>query len=302
MYQWYKNATVCIVYLKDVTSRPSTRRDSKAYAEFAASSWFERGWTLQELLAPDIVVFCNADWEVIGHTHRRSTLLRDVYGSDITSEVSQITGIPESCLYGGSIRAASIAQRLGWASRRQTSRVEDEAYCLLGIFNINMPLIYGEGRMAFARLQEEIIKRSTDQSILAWEVHYSFAPTRSVLASSPRHFPRILDQESETVMQDHDHYTITNKGLLLRADLRVLTTYGRVLTIYGPTVDERFHYWYLYLNYCRNGTPARILVTKAAYSDLYLRVHENLIDAEDGWREGELLEKQLVYLATGNEV
>ena len=295
MYQWYQYATECIVYLKDATSKPSTRRDSKSYAEFSTSSWFERGWTLQELLAPEIVVFCNADWEVIGHKPCESRLPHDVYGFDITSELSQITGIPESCLYGGSIRAASIAQRLGWASRRQTSRVEDEAYCLLGIFNINMPLIYGEGRMAFARLQEEIIKRSTDQSILAWEVPYSFHLMGPVLASSPRDFPRILGHDRDKMILDHDHYTITNKGLLLRADLRALTTYGR-------TIDEPFHFWYLYLNYCRNGTPARILVTKAAHSDLYFRVYKNLLDEEGGWGEGELLEKQLVYLATGNKV
>ncbi|KAH8163127.1 hypothetical protein CIB48_g5096, partial [Xylaria polymorpha] len=62
----------------------------------------------------------------------------------------------------------SVASRLQWASERQTTRAEDIAYCLLGIFDVNMPLLYGEGQRAFVRLQEVILKSTSDQSIFAW--------------------------------------------------------------------------------------------------------------------------------------
>ena len=299
MYDWYENATECFVYLKDVTGRLDTRTASALYQELSRSSWFERGWTLQELLAPAIVVFCNAHWEVIGHQERSfgGSLLQSVsiefYGSSLQTWVSQITGIPKQFLSGVWIaRDATIAQRMSWASQRRTSRVEDEAYCLLGIFDVNMPLIYGEGRKAFIRLQEEIIKRSTDQSILAWDQSFTSGP--SVLASSPRDFPRIYDNDSEIVILDHNHYTITNRGLLIRADLSVIE-----LADTGPVT---FEYCYLSLKYCRNGSPIRILLQKARHSDLYFRGDQYMLDASYRWRETELLEDQSVYLATGNEV
>ena len=304
MYDWYENAAECFVYLKDVTGRPDTRTETALYEELSRSSWFERGWTLQELLAPAIVVFCNKDWEVIGHQARSfgGSLLQsvsiDFYGSSWQTWVSQITGIPKQFLSGVWIaRDASIAQRMSWASQRRTSRVEDEAYCLLGIFDVNMPLIYGEGQKAFTRLQEEIIKRSTDQSILAWDQRSTYMyPQRkpSVLASSPRDFPRIYEYESETMLFDRNHHTITNKGLLVRADLSVIE-HAHI----GPLSPE---YCYLRLKYCRNGSRVRILLQKATHSESYFRGTQYMLDKSSPWRETELLKDQPVYLATGNEV
>lgn len=118
-----------------------------------------RGWTLQELLAPTSVRFFAEDWKFIGTKDFLSDLL------------SRITGIDAATLKGRPVREESIAKRMSWASKRVTTRVEDLAYCLIGIFGVNLPLLYGEGERAFIRLQEEIMKSSDDQSLFAWEVN-----------------------------------------------------------------------------------------------------------------------------------
>ncbi|KAM3460165.1 hypothetical protein NHJ6243_006211 [Beauveria neobassiana] len=167
MYQWYFDADRCYAYLADVPSPKAT---------FQESEWFERGFTLQELLAPVEVYFLDDQWNDIG----TKTSLRNA--------VSFRTGIPSDILSGiADIDTASIAQRMSWAASRKTSRLEDRAYCLMGIFGVNMPLIYGEGERAFTRLQEEIMKISDDQSIFAWE---SSDTRTGLLATSPAAFAR----------------------------------------------------------------------------------------------------------------
>ncbi|RSL90252.1 hypothetical protein CDV31_015732, partial [Fusarium ambrosium] len=161
MMRWYQNSEVCYTYLVDVPSGLGRGQE----AAFRRSRWFTRGWTLQELLAPSKLIFLFADWKVFE--------TRDA----LAGLVSSITGVEERFLHtaeawGDSERArldsASVAQRMSWASRRETTRIEDTAYCLLGIFGINMPLLYGEGPKAFIRLQEQILMSSDDQSLLAW--------------------------------------------------------------------------------------------------------------------------------------
>jgi hypothetical protein len=178
MFSWYTSAEECYVYMRDV---PSTAQSPalEFWRAFDSSEWFSRGWTLQELLAPTTVVFCSSKWEVFGHmqthTGRRQYLqlppFSGALGFELNERISQITGIQVQYLNGSeSIESASIARRMSWAANRRTIRIEDEAYCLLGLFGVNMPLLYGEGRKAFLRLQEEIIKRSDDQSIFAWSL------------------------------------------------------------------------------------------------------------------------------------
>jgi hypothetical protein len=150
MYRWYQESGVCYTYLADVSSRA-------ADGEFKKSRWFTRGWTLQELIAPSIVIFLDRKWRQIGTKSRWQ------------SKISEITGIPASILLEGNLECASVAQKMSWASKRKTTRVEDLAYCLIGIFGVNMPMLYGEGESAFLRLQEEIMKVSDDYSIFAWE-------------------------------------------------------------------------------------------------------------------------------------
>ncbi|KAF4631600.1 hypothetical protein G7Y89_g6537 [Cudoniella acicularis] len=158
MYTWYKNAKACYAYLADVP--PSGLwdvADSVNFAHFAASRWFTRGWTLQELIAPPGVEFFAQDWTRIGTKDYLSHV------------ISRITGIDEATLKGRSVKEVSVAKRMSWASKRVTTRIEDIAYCLIGIFGINLPLLYGEGERAFIRLQEEIMRSSDDQSLFAWE-------------------------------------------------------------------------------------------------------------------------------------
>ncbi|KAI8261419.1 hypothetical protein K4K58_001293 [Colletotrichum sp. SAR11_239] len=157
MFTWYQKADVCYAFLADVSSIDDP---SNAESQFRRSRWFERGWTLQELLAPSRVRFYNRDWSLLGTKRQLSTV------------VAQTTGIPRPFLLGtADLREASVAQRMSWAANRVTKRKEDIAYCLLGIFGVNLPMIYGEGDQAFARLQEEIMRRNTDDSILAWNLN-----------------------------------------------------------------------------------------------------------------------------------
>lgn len=153
MYAWYKAAMLCIVYLNDV-HRSSWEDHLKE------SEWFKRGWTLQELIAPEELIFVDKDWDVIGTKKILATRL------------AEITGINKHALLTGNLDRISIATKMSWASRRRTTRPEDIAYSLMGIFDVHMPTIYGEGDRAFIRLQEEIMKRSNDQSIFAWSEQF----------------------------------------------------------------------------------------------------------------------------------
>lgn len=170
MYQWYKDSATCYAYLSDVLihrkpsnlthhpGHPFYREDGMRYSSSPSySRWFSRGWTLQELLAPVKLQFFDKNWNSIGMKE------------DHMNTISEITNIDLFALNGGDLRRLSIARRMSWAANRQTTRIEDMAYCLLGVFSINMPLLYGEGAKAFIRLQEEILKISNDQSLFAWK-------------------------------------------------------------------------------------------------------------------------------------
>ncbi|KIW21483.1 hypothetical protein PV08_02063 [Exophiala spinifera] len=173
MYRWYEGSGLCYAYLEDVSSRPFNRA-----FELWQSRWFTRGWTLQELIAPAIVLFLSKEWEEIGTK------------SSLRKYIQKITRVPINILEGDDLESASVAQRMSWAAERQTTRVEDIAYCLMGIFDVNMPLLYGEGDRAFRRLQEEIMKVSDDQSLFAWDTKWR---RPCFLAPSPRFFYEVGD-------------------------------------------------------------------------------------------------------------
>ncbi|KAK1594583.1 heterokaryon incompatibility protein-domain-containing protein [Colletotrichum navitas] len=154
MFQWYRDSDVCYVYLSDATgTQPVYIEDDWPSA---VSRWYSRGWTLQEVIAPAQVRFLRRDWTDVGSKE------------DHLDAISTITGIDIYALKGGDLSRMSVARRFKWLARRETTRIEDMAYCMLGIFDINMPLLYGEGTKAFIRLQEEIINTTEDQSIFAW--------------------------------------------------------------------------------------------------------------------------------------
>jgi hypothetical protein len=154
MFRYYQKAAICYAYLADV---PSDFDEDLESSIFSSSRWFTRGWTLQELIAPSKVNFYSSDWKKLGSK------------ASLRSLLSKISKIDSSTLKDATnIQHVSVAQKMAWAANRMTTRIEDMAYCLLGIFNINMPLLYGEGEKAFLRLQEEIMKVTEDQSIFAW--------------------------------------------------------------------------------------------------------------------------------------
>lgn len=158
MYAWYERSGICYAILEDVPGKD----DVEFKNEFLESRWFKRGWTLQELLAPKRVEFFGMQHSTWVHLGDRSKL---------QPLVSECTSIESTSLTGEtrrSVHKASIAERMSWVAKRETTRDEDIAYCMLGLFSVNMPLLYGEGVRAFMRLQEEIMKTSDDQSIFAW--------------------------------------------------------------------------------------------------------------------------------------
>lgn len=174
MFRYYKNAKKCYVYLADLKRNAHSR-------EFCASAWFGRGWTLQELLAPPELEFYTQDWELYG------TLMECI------DDVCRETSIPVNILKSKKniltrLAGCSVAAKMSWAARRKTRRIEDEAYCLLGIFNVFMPIMYGEGRNAFARLQKSIFEQCSDPTIFAWKAKDSSIIATGLFAFSPADF------------------------------------------------------------------------------------------------------------------
>ncbi|KAN0110643.1 HET domain containing protein [Hyaloscypha variabilis] len=227
MYRWYQGATQCFVYFEDVkgwlSPKHKPRGDEPVLAEIQRSRWFTRGWTLQELIAPKTIRFFNHDWKCLGENY------------SLNGFISSVTTIPERILLGiGDITSCSIAKRMSWAASRKTTREEDMAYCLLGIFGVNMPLLYGEGGRAFIRLQEEILKESDDQSIFAWGLMNPDADQlgsedrepslrigdQGVLATHPSNFAGSADIVPYPGDPDRQPFSMTNRGL--RIELPVL--------------------------------------------------------------------------------
>ncbi|PIL28778.1 hypothetical protein GSI_08822 [Ganoderma sinense ZZ0214-1] len=174
MYRWYSLADICVAYLADVPPGDNHHADDSC---FHRSRWFRRGWTLQELIAPVWLEFLSQDWAPIGSKHVLVSLVESVTDIDY-----------EALLKLKPLDAFSVAQRLSWAAKRETTREEDRAYSLLGIFDIHIPTIYGEGDRAFRRLQEPIMQRIPDQSLFAWGDVYlpgSQLPSSSLPTDDP---------------------------------------------------------------------------------------------------------------------
>jgi hypothetical protein len=177
MWRYYEESNICYVYLADVP-------DSHAGwgRMFAGSVWWSRGWTLQELLAPVCVEFYANNWEPIGTKLERH------------EQIAEITLInPNALIREKAIDLFSTAERFSWAAHRNVTREEDEAYSLLGLFDVNMPLLYGEGRAkAFARLQEAIYSSTADQSMFLFR-HSLYYGSQPLLADSPTRFCERID-------------------------------------------------------------------------------------------------------------
>jgi hypothetical protein len=204
MFKYYQEAALCVAYLEDW-------QDTMNLDALKNCKWFTRGWTLQELIAPrpDKMLFFGKDWEVGG------TKL------ELARYIAQATSIDQYMLNGTKeITDFPVAVRFSWAAHRATKRREDRAYSLLGIFGINMEMIYGEGDNAFLRLQQEIIKQSTDMSIFAWMAATNSQKYMGLLAPSPDVFAKSsgLVAQRFALLQLRD-YSLTNRGIKFQMPL-----------------------------------------------------------------------------------
>lgn len=219
MFRWYKNSATCYAYLSDVSESDTSLctspgpgiLESQFSTSFSQSRWFTRGWTLQELIAPDIVIFLNGAWQEIGTRSSLIELLVDSTGIDQAlfehnRHLHDITQL---------LRGYPIAQRMSWAANRRTTRVEDVAYSLIGLFDVNMPLLYGEGSKAFTRLQREIMNDSDDFSIFAWEPEHMWSLSSSgLLAYSPACFPWMDDRIALVSTKLYGHSRLSSNPVL----------------------------------------------------------------------------------------
>lgn len=199
MFRWYQEATCCFALLEDVEA--NLEADGGVGEDFEGSRWFTRGWTLQELLAPFEVHYFDRNWKRIGSNET------------LAQRISKRTNIPEDVILTGEWPSATVAQRFSWMAGRETTRPEDLAYCLLGIFDVSMPMLYGEGERALIRLQEEIIRDTDDQSIFAWDVNEAGLGVKGigVLARHPGQFHD--GRHLECLPDRSGPYVLTNKGL-----------------------------------------------------------------------------------------
>ncbi|KAI5993012.1 hypothetical protein EDD15DRAFT_2167722, partial [Pisolithus albus] len=155
MFAWYRQSALTIAYLSDVTGIGS----------LGGSEWLRRGWTLQELLAPERVVFYTKTWSL----YKNITSLNHKMDAVVLEEVEGATGIERRFLKKFSPGLDDARLRLQWASTRTTTRAEDIAYSLFGIFNVHLPIMYGESaENALGRLLAEIVSQSGDISVLDW--------------------------------------------------------------------------------------------------------------------------------------
>lgn len=230
MFHWYKESSLCLAYLSDLEVNNFEHAESKTSEFMKDCVWFTRGWTLQELIGPEELEFYDQEWNFRGS---KKTLRH---------ELSKITGIDTDILEDSELLPTiPVGQRMSWAAHRKTTRVEDTAYCLFGIFGVNMPMIYGEGKNSFLRLQEEIAKSTNDLTLFAWtsqnESGVDRRPThssqqgkdlRGILAQSPSEFVdcgrlRILRDRVAPVKE----FAMTNNGL-------------RIETVLGSSPDKEY--------------------------------------------------------------
>ena len=214
MYRYYAVSAVCFIYLADVT----VGAGQDVLPMMINSRWFTRGWTLQELIAPAQRQVFDVAWTPITFSPPQDDQAADSSAaagvSMLNKALSRAAEVPPEVLQDrGRVSAFCVAQRMSWAAKRRTTREEDMAYCLMGLFDVHMPAIYGEGgRKAFRRLQMEIMQSSFDQSLFAWRGPY---PSSGLLARSPSDF-RCSSNIDIWGPMFTSSFTMTNVGLSVR--------------------------------------------------------------------------------------
>ncbi|KAG1737691.1 hypothetical protein EDB19DRAFT_1717330 [Suillus lakei] len=202
MFRWYRNSSICVAYLANTFTVDKLGDDE----------WFRRGWTLQELLAPKHIKFYGGKWDPLTDT------INDLDHPELLKEIENATTIRARFLQGRQFVPGpkDIAERMCWAAKRVTSRGEDRAYSLMGIFGVSLSIAYGEGPdYAFFRLVEAILQVSNNLDLLNWagEPAATSHPTR-MLPSSPDCY-LMRNRSTLPALNSPQYLTLTNRGLRL---------------------------------------------------------------------------------------
>lgn len=205
MYRWYSLAHVCIVYLGYALTVDDFDRDP----------WFTRGWTLQELLAPNALRFYGKDWHPIcPEVHAPHG---DKDNEVIARAITRVTGIPEIYVRRFDPSCELVAEVMTWSAKRKTTRMEDRAYALLGLFNITIPIAYGEGHRAFYRLMVALANECRTPAFFAWAGRHS--DYSNALPASSACYARLGPDAQDVVRRGdtgHPSYEVTKLGVVVK--------------------------------------------------------------------------------------
>lgn len=269
MFRWYRNANICIVHLADSSDSQQMMNDV----------WFTRGWTLQELLAPLSIKFFGKDWKPLRHTD----LPNDKHDDQLMKDISIITSISVEDLQHFSPGPTQIRKKMKWASKRTTTRVEDAAYSLIGIFDVSMPIAYGEGESAFHRLMEVIIQKCDEWDMFAWA-----GPSSSHSAAIPRlprcycpfdasKFPEERKDEQNREVHGDNEFRLTRQGL----QIKLAVVNGKL----EPQHDGTFRFIVPIVFTTASFAP--VVVQTSRSNDKYCEFALGIVNYERGQRRGE---------------
>lgn len=271
MFYWYRSSAICFAYLSDLqATKPGSPQLHKC-------RWFTRGWTLQELIAPRKIEFYDAKWNMIGTK------------KSLEDRLYRITGISKEVLREGKLMTTvPIAKRMAWASSRETTRIEDTAYSLMGIFNVNIPLLYGERENAFQRLQEEIVRTTHDSTIFAWQSRGYSHKYSGIFAKSPREFVIGGDdmQSSTHLNTDEEEFSITNKGVKMSTSLLYTDEHPGLYIL--PIGQGR-------VSWGKDKLTMGIYLAKFG-NDSFVRARHKTFHTFEGLKSHKRLDEQVIYI------
>ncbi|KAG6027117.1 hypothetical protein E4U41_001050 [Claviceps citrina] len=288
MFGWYRDSRICYALLSDLEleTRDAAAGASAMQASLGRCRWFTRGWCLQELLAPRDMRFFNARWQQVGTKN------------SLGKAIAAITGIPEAVLVSPQsrdIHLLPLARRISWMARRQTTRLEDRSYALLGILDIHMPMLYGEGEMAFRRLQEELIRKYNDLSVFAWTGPPRNSEYMPVMASSPSDFARDAARDGDGNWDEDDSGWELGNKLRTQFSLTNQGVYFPRATIYCQNGNESYRYHYLLILNYRDPSFRGIrdkewyIALQKVGPGLFVRIHETA-DRRRAFRSSAILD------------
>ncbi|WYZ40798.1 hypothetical protein EsH8_IV_001139 [Colletotrichum jinshuiense] len=223
--KYFKAAAVCFAFLSDL---PCGER-MPCQDTWTRCQFWNRAWTLQELILPSKIQFYDAQWHPRGERNSNT----------LSSLISHITGIDEDVLtHRKTLCETSVARKMSWAACKEVSKPEDIAYALLGIFDLCMPIVYGEGKeRAFRRLQEEIIKSNNDMTLFAWTCTED-EDCRGIFANDPENFLEFGRLEAARMPFNFDGLAaLTNRGVLFQGQISVVE--DDVFLDFGPLTGEK---------------------------------------------------------------